>query len=111
MLMQRFSSVLRLSPTIQNVSFSRSLSTQVNEVLKSAPAAKEEKIVMAKKTNIAQSPLRMKFLARLVRDTWVPDAMAQMKFSPKHRAEDILKIIKVKKNYFKFLYLARRIFG
>eukprot|EP01041_Mallomonas_annulata_P001036 gene1036-2029_t len=45
------------------------------------------------KTNISQSPWKMNFLVKLVRGAWVPDALAQMKFSPKHRAEDIRKMI------------------
>jgi hypothetical protein len=54
-----------------------------------------EKLVMVKKNDIPQSPLKMKFLVRLVRDAWMPDALAQMKFSPKHRADDIAKLLKV----------------
>lgn len=54
------------------------------------------KLVKANKSNIDQSPLKMKFLVSLVRDTWMPDAIAQMKFSPKHKAEDVMKILKVR---------------
>jgi hypothetical protein len=57
----------------------------------------EPKVVVANKRNIGQSPFRMRFLAKLVRNAWVPDALAQMKFSPKHKAEDVAKIIKVRK--------------
>lgn len=98
MFLSRISTTLLRPTTPATFSWSRSLSSQVNEAVNAtvtSSSAKEDKIVMAKKTNIAQSPLRMKFLARLVRGTWVPDAMAQMKFSPKHRAEDVLKIIQV----------------
>lgn len=51
--------------------------------------------IVAKKKNLKQSPLRMKFLVMLIRDRWVPDALAQMKFSPKHRAADVAQIINV----------------
>ena len=53
------------------------------------------KIVIARKKDIPQSPLKMKFLVSLVRKAWVPDALAQLKFSPKHRAIDIKKLIMV----------------
>ena len=53
------------------------------------------KIVIARKKDIRQSPLKMKFLVSLVRNAWVPDALAQLKFSPKHRAIDIKKLILV----------------
>lgn len=52
--------------------------------------------IVAKKKNLKQSPLRMKFLVMLIRDRWVPDALAQMKFSPKHRAADVAQIINVR---------------
>ena len=52
-------------------------------------------LVLAKKRNIPQSPLRMKFLVMLIRGCWVPDAVAQLKFSPKHRAVDVGKILNV----------------
>lgn len=58
-------------------------------------AAAAEKIVLLTKKHLQQSPLKMKFLVRLVRNTWVNDALAQMKFSPKHRSEDIAKVIRV----------------
>jgi len=50
-------------------------------------------MVEVKKSNIKQSPLKMKFLVMLVRNTWVPDALAQLKFSPKHKAVDIAQMI------------------
>jgi len=52
-------------------------------------------LVLASKRNIPQSPLRMKFLVMLIRGCWIPDAVAQMKFSPKHRAVDVGKILQV----------------
>lgn len=52
-------------------------------------------IVEVRKSNIKQSPLRMKFLVMLIRDSWVPDALAQLKFSPKHKAVDIRKMVQV----------------
>ncbi len=55
----------------------------------------EGKVILLTKKHIKQSPLKMKFLVRLVRNAWIPDAVAQMKFSPKHRAEDIARIINV----------------
>ena len=50
-------------------------------------------IVEARNKNFDQSPLKMKFLVSLVRGLWVPDALAQLKFSPKHKAVDIGKMI------------------
>ena len=35
----------------------------------------------------------MNFLVKLVRGKWVPDALAQLKFTPKRRAEDVSKIL------------------
>ena len=52
--------------------------------------------VIVKKSSVKQSPLRMKFLAMLIRDTWVPDALAQLKFSPKHKAADVAQMVKVR---------------
>eukprot|EP00981_Chlorochromonas_danica_P006689 scaffold1460_cov156-Ochromonas_danica.AAC.3 len=64
--------------------------------VKSAAAAKTaDKVIVARKSNISQSPLKIKFLVSLIRDTWMPDALAQMKFSPKPRSEDVAKILKV----------------
>lgn len=53
------------------------------------------KIVSARKSGIRQSPLKIQFLVTLIRNTWVPDALAQLKFSPKHRARDVAKIVLV----------------
>jgi hypothetical protein len=75
----------------QNVA--KSIDTAFEEI-----ASKDEtllKIITVTKKNMSQSPLRMKFLVRLVRDTWLPDALAQMKFSPKHRAVDIGQMLNV----------------
>ena len=58
-----------------------------------ANALDPPKIVIARKKDIMQSPLKMKFLVSLVRKAWVPDALAQLKFTPKHRAIDIKKLI------------------
>jgi len=51
--------------------------------------------VHVSKRNIPQSPLRMKFLVMLIRGCWVPDALAQLKFSPKHRAVDVGVMVQV----------------
>lgn len=51
-------------------------------------------IVEAAKKNLPQSPWKMNFLVKLIRGKWVPDALAQLKFSPKHRAVDVAKIVK-----------------
>ena len=59
------------------------------EMKKSVP----EFIIEASKENIAQSPWKMNFLVKLVRGAWLPDALAQLKFSPKHRAVDVAKIV------------------
>ena len=75
-------SLTKCSPT-RNWAFSSAAST--------APAALP--IIEAGKRNIKQSPLKIKFLVSLIRKAWVPDALAQLKFSPKHRAVDIAKIV------------------
>jgi hypothetical protein len=54
-----------------------------------------EKILNLRKSNVAQSPLKMRFLVMLVRNRWMPDAIAQMKFSPKHRAVEVGKMLRV----------------
>eukprot|EP01035_Chromulina_nebulosa_P018179 gene18179-23837_t len=36
----------------------------------------------------------MRFLVMLIRDAWIPDALAQLKFSPKPRCDDVAKIVK-----------------
>ena len=68
------------------------------------------------KRDITQSPKKVRFLLKLVccadcgnavvvvmsntllqvRNAWVPDALAQMKFSPKHKAVDVAALIQVR---------------
>jgi len=73
-------------------SFSRFFSTATKASVSSSPPSQ---VVVAKKSNIKQSPLKIKFLVSLIRNAWVPDALAQLKFSPKHRAVDISRIVLV----------------
>mmetsp|Transcript_6164 Transcript_6164/g.5510 ORF Transcript_6164/g.5510 Transcript_6164/m.5510 type:complete len:201 (-) Transcript_6164:16-618(-) len=54
----------------------------------------EDEVVLVTKRDIPQSPFKMRFLVMLIRDAWVPDALAQLKFSPKPRCEDVAKIVK-----------------
>ena len=54
----------------------------------------EEPVVKAGKRSIPQSQWKMSFLVTLIRNAWVPDALAQLKFSPKPRCEDVSKIVK-----------------
>jgi len=49
--------------------------------------------VEACKKNIPQSPWKMNFLVKLVRGRWVPDALAQLKFSPKRRCDEVMKVV------------------
>lgn len=51
-------------------------------------------IIQAKKSNIPQSVWKMNTLVKLIRGAWAPDALAQLKFSPKHRARDVAKIVR-----------------
>lgn len=37
----------------------------------------------------------MRFLVMLVRDRWLPDAVAQMKFTPKRRGVEIGRMLRV----------------
>ena len=83
---------------------SLTLSKQSRICLSTVKVSKREKkqqentsllIAEAKKSNIAQSPLKIKFLVKLINHSWVPDALAQLKFSPKHRAVDVEKIVRV----------------
>lgn len=76
-----------------------SASTEAKKVVKKV----DPKLIMVKKDDVPHSPLKMKFLVRLVRDAWMPDALAQMKFSPKHRAQDIGKMLKVPLLIFKII--------
>jgi hypothetical protein len=81
--------------------FVRSLRTSFAPVFglrsfsQAAKVAESTTLVEVKKSNLKQSPLKMQFLAMLVRDTWLPDALAQLKFSPKHKAVDLAKMVKV----------------
>lgn len=53
----------------------------------------DEFLVTAKRDNIPMSPLKMKFLMTLIHNTWLPDALAQLKFTPKHRGVDVAKVV------------------
>ena len=55
----------------------------------------EAQIVEVNKKNIKQSPMKIGFLVKLINRSWVPDALAQLKFSPKHRAVDISQLLRV----------------
>lgn len=50
-------------------------------------------LISAGKLNVPQSPWKMNFLVKLIRGAWLPDALAQLKFSPKHRAVDVAQIV------------------
>jgi len=52
-------------------------------------------IVEARKKNIPQSQWKMNFLVKLVRGKWLPDALAQLNFSPKRRAVEVSNVVKV----------------
>ena len=99
--------------------------TQATEAGATDAAASSEAsvVIQTTKKDIAQSPLKMRFLVMLVRklkyfslpfifclfyrsltdvmvflkvrDCWMPDALAQMKFSPKHRSTEISQMLKV----------------
>ena len=49
--------------------------------------------VEACKRDLDQSPWKMRFLVYLIRDAWVPDAMAQLKFNPKPKCMDVAKLL------------------
>jgi len=53
----------------------------------------EPLIVEASKKNIDQSPWKMNFFVKLVRGRWYPDAMAQLKFSPKGKAGEVAAVL------------------
>jgi hypothetical protein len=86
-----------VSPVTPFWSVARNLT--VNAAAEAAIGSKVAKavpmLVETNKKDIPQSPFRMRFLAKLVREKWVPEALAQLKFSPKHKAVDVTKIIKV----------------
>jgi hypothetical protein len=84
-----------LRPIISPLNGIRRFSEQAAPKYKQKPVAEPSTEVLVRKSNLKQSPLRMKFLAMLIRKLWLPDALAQLKFSPKHRAVDLSKILKV----------------
>lgn len=69
---------------------------------KPAPETELSTVVTAEK--VKQGPLKMRFLVRLIRNRWLPDAMAQMKFTPKPRGADVLKMLKVSILFFFSLF-------
>ena len=81
-----------LRPNFAAVSGLRQFSVAAKAKAAAVESATE---VVVRKSNVKHSPLRMKFLAMLIRDTWLPDALAQLKFSPKHKAVDLAKMVKV----------------
>eukprot|EP01032_Pedospumella_encystans_P022088 gene22088-25038_t len=80
-----------LRPNFATVSGLRQFSVAAKAKAAAVESATE---VVVRKSNVKHSPLRMKFLAMLIRDTWLPDALAQLKFSPKHKAVDLAKMVK-----------------
>lgn len=55
--------------------------------------AEDPYMIATKRHNVPQSPWKMRFLVMLMRGAWFPDAVAQMKFSPKHRAKDMNQLL------------------
>jgi len=51
-------------------------------------------IIKSAKRNISQSPWKLRFLVTLAHQKWYPEAMAQMKFSPKLYSKEIGDILK-----------------
>lgn len=84
--MLRSLSMLRLSATTSSAVRGSGLRwlSSVNTEAKEEPV-----IVEASKKNISQSPWKMNFLVTLARGKWYPDAMAQLKFSPKGKAPEV----------------------
>jgi large subunit ribosomal protein L22 len=76
--------------TLRTLSSSNTASTQSSTTTSVKPV---KHVIEAGKRDIKQSPLKIKFLVSLIQQEWVPEALAQLKFSPKHRAEDIAKIV------------------
>ncbi len=66
----------------------------------SKPATETELSTVVTAGKVKQGPLKMRFLVRLIRNRWLPDAMAQMKFTPKPRGADVLKMLKVSLPFF-----------
>jgi large subunit ribosomal protein L22 len=83
----RLSSTLVATPCVF-----RALST-AHVAVPSDDLAKKPLVIEASKKNIPQSPWKMRFLVMLARGKWLPDALAQLKFTPKRRAEDVAKIL------------------
>lgn len=82
------------SPVNATASTSSSPASPVsNPIASKTSSVGEALIIEARKKNIAQSPWKMNFLVKLIRGAWLPDALAQLKFSPKHRAVDVGRIV------------------
>ncbi len=83
-------------PVVARTLAYRALSTEASTT--AAQATKKESIapvlINSAKKNIPQSPWKMNFLVKLARGKWLPDALAQMKFSPKGKSDDVAKILK-----------------
>jgi large subunit ribosomal protein L22 len=80
----------------KHAAFSTSTKDSVitNDAVESKPVSSGDPLIIeARKKNIAQSPWKMNFLVKLIRGAWLPDALAQLKFSPKHRAVDVGRIV------------------
>lgn len=81
----------------------RALSTDVNAAEQSsstdvaglgdADSMKEMVVINVAKKNIKQSPWKMNFLIKLARDQWLPEALAQLKFTPKRRAPEVTALL------------------
>ena len=67
----------------------------------------ETTIIDVAKKNIPQSPWKMNFLVKLARDEWLPEALAQLNFSPKRRGPEIITLLNraaaVAKIYHKYI--------
>jgi hypothetical protein len=57
------------------------------------------------KRDVTQSPKKVRFLLKLVRGAWVPDALAQMKFTPKHKAVEVSALIRVRQRRLYEIYI------
>jgi large subunit ribosomal protein L22 len=80
------------SPLVATPSMFRALST-VPSAVSSSNSTKKPVVIEAAKKNVPQSPWKMRFLVMLARGKWLPEALAQLKFSPKRRSEDVAKIL------------------
>lgn len=84
---------------------SRGLSTDVNTAELDAASSssvsghevddstKEMVVINVAKKNIKQSPWKMNFLIKLARNQWLPEALAQLKFTPKRRAPEVTTLL------------------